>query len=334
MENFNDIVKLAIDAYHGNTMKYSVAESNDVLREALIDMNGGSTKLDYKSMRRHPEMFDLIETILANTVVEGFQDDAFFMNLVDFRNVALGDKNEFIVENDELFTVAEIAEGTQGVRRQRLAGASKISIPTTLKAVKIYDELNRIMAGQVDFNKMINAVGRSFRQQLLNDVYDLWSNATATDLGGADYCVAGQYDEDALLDLIAHVEAAAGGKTATIVGTKKAIRALAPSIVADGYKDDLYNMGYAGKFYGSDVVALPQYHQINSTNFVLPDDSVTVIAGDQKPVKVVYEGQSTIITGDPLMHGDLTQDYLYADRYGAGIILAGGNAGIGRYDFT
>ena len=37
-------------------------------------------------------------------------------------------------------------------------------------------------------------------------------------------------DRDALLDLIAHVEAAAGGKTATIVGTKKAVRNLAPSV--------------------------------------------------------------------------------------------------------
>ena len=28
---------------------------------------------------------------------------------------------------------------------------------------------------------------------------------------------------------------------------------------------------------------------------------------------------------------DMTQEYVYADRYGTGIILAGGGAGIGRY---
>lgn len=312
MENFNEIVKLAVDAYHGNTVKYSLEESNDVLRAALIDMNGGSTEIDYKSFRRHPEMFDLIETILARTVVEGFQDDSFFMNLVDFRNVALGDKNLFEVEDDLLFAVAEIAEGTQGVRRQRLNGVTQTSIPTTLKAVKIYDELNRILTGQVDFNKMIAAVGKSFRQQLLNEIYTLWSAAGETELGGSVYATAGAYSEDNMLDLIAHVEAASGGKTATIIGTKKALRVMAPSIVADGYKDDLYNMGYAGKFYGTPVVAVPQRHLINSTSFALHDDSVTIVAGDQKPIKVVYEGQPTVIMGDPLNHGDLTQDLTYA----------------------
>ena len=57
------------------------------------------------------------------------------------------------------------------------------------------------------------------------------STATADDFGGVTYFpTAGAYDEEELLDLIAHVEAAANGKPATIIGTKKAVRNLAPSI--------------------------------------------------------------------------------------------------------
>ena len=172
-------------------------------------------------------------------------------------------------------------------------------------------------------------------EQMLNDVYALWSNASAQDFGGVTYFpAAGAYDEDELLDLIAHVEAAAGGKAATIIGTKKAIRNLDVTPLGDKAKEDLYNMGYAGKFYGTPVVVAPQRHKVGSTDFVLADDMLTIIAGDDKPIKCVYEGDPIVIMGEPTANGDLTQEYLYGEKYGMGIVLAGGNAGIGRYEIA
>lgn len=337
MAEMKDIIKVAVDAYHGNVEQYSVGQSMELLRKALIEANGGSTTLYYKNIRdgKCNGLFTLIEEVLSRTVVEGLQGDEYFNALVDFRNVAEGDKNLFLVEDSNLFIVSEAADGTQGIRRQRLSGMSEVSIPTTLKVVKIYEELNRVLSGRVDFNDFINKVSESFRQKLLNDIYALWSGATANDFGGVTYFpTAGAYDEDELLDLIAHVEAAAGGKTATIIGTKKAIRNLTPSIQSDGFKDDLYNLGYAGKFFGTPVVVTPQRHKVGSTEFTLDDDMLTIIAGDDKPIKCVYEGNPIVLMGDPMSNGDLTQEYLYGEKYGLGIVLAGGNAGIGRYEIV
>lgn len=337
MAEMKDIVKLAVDAYHGKVQQYSVDQSQEVLRQALIEANGGSTVLDYRKIRdgQCPGLFSLIETILSRTVVEGLQGDEFFNALVDFRNVAEGDKNLFEVEDSNLFVVAEAADGTQGIRRQRLSGVSKTSIPTSLKVVKIYEELNRVLAGRVDFNDMINKVSESFRNNLLNEIQLLWNGASATDFGGAVYFpAAGTYDEDALLEVISHVEAAANGKTATIFGTKKAVRNLAPSVQGSDSKSDLYNLGYYGKFYGSPVVVTPQRHKTGSTEFTLPDDVLTIVAGEDKPIKCVYEGSPIILMGNPMDKGDLTQEYLYGEKYGMGIILAGGNAGIGRYEIA
>ncbi|MGN1157166.1 MAG: hypothetical protein ACI4TK_13395 [Agathobacter sp.] len=337
MSEMNSIVKLAVDAYRGNVEKYSVSESMETLKQAMIEANGGSTKLDYKKIRdgKCGELFTLVEEILSRTVVEGLQGDEYFNALVDFRNVALGDKNIFEVEDSDLFVISDAADGTQGIRRQRLGGVKETSIPTSFKVVKIYEELNRVLSGQVDFNKFIQKVSESFRQKLLNDIYTLWTSATATDFGGVTYFpAAGAYDEDALIELINHVEAAAGGKTATIIGTKKALRNLAPSIQGTDSQSDIYNMGYYGKFYGTPVVATPQRHKINSTEFVLADDVITIIAGDDKPIKCVYEGQPTVLLGDPTSNKDFTQDYFYGEKYGMGIVLAGGNAGIGRYEIV
>lgn len=337
MAEMKDIVKVAVDAYRGNVEQYSVGQSMELLRKALVDANGGSTTLNYKNIRdgKCVGLFTLIEEILSRTVVEGLQGDEYFNALVDFRNVAEGDKNLFEVEDSTLFVVADAADGTQGIRRQRLSGTSEVSIPTSLKTVRIYEELNRVLSGRVDFNTFITKVSESFRQKLLNDIYTLWSGATAADFGGITYFpTAGAYDEDELLELISHVEAAAGGKPATIIGTKKAVRNLKESIQSDGAKDELHNMGYYGKFFGTPVVVTPQRHKVGSTEFTLDDDMLTIIAGDEKPIKCVYEGDAIVLMGNPMDNGDLTQEYLYCEKYGMGIVLAGGNAGIGRYEIA
>lgn len=337
MAEFNDIVKLAVDAYHGNVEKYSTSQSMDTLRQALVDLNGGSTMLDYRKIRdgECKGLFTIVETILSRTVVEGLQSNDFFNALVEFRNVAEGDKNLFIVEDDNLFVVSEIAAGTQALRRQRLGGSSETSIPTSRKGVKIYEELNRVLSGRVDFNHFINKVAASFSNQLLEDINAVWMGATAEQMGGITYFpAAGAYDEDELMELIAHVEAAASGKPATIVGTRKALRNLKPAMDSDGFKNDMYNQGYVGKFYGTPVVCLPQRHKIGSTEFTMSDDFLTIIAGDQKPIKCVREGNPMVLMGDPMQNQDLTQTYLYTENYGIGIVLAGGNSGIGRYEIA
>lgn len=333
-KDFENAVRIAVDAYcgRGDVKKFSSKDSMDVIREELIKMNGGSTKMSYSDIRsgKCEAMFAYIEQVLRRTIPEGLQGDEAFNRLVEFHDVSAGDAMEFTVEDSNLFFVSEAADGTQGIRRQRLDGSSKVIVPTTIKAAKIYEELGRVLAGKVDFNQLIDKVKESFQVKLRNDVYSIWSTVSADQLGGATYFPsAGSYDEDALLELIAHVEAAAGQK-ATLLGTKRALRHLKPSIDSDGYKNDMYTMGYCGKFYGNEVVEMPQRHKVNSTEFVIPDDEITVIAGDAKPIKCVYEGVGTIILGNPMSNADMTQEYMYAEKYGLAVATAG-NGGVGRY---
>lgn len=313
MPEMNDIIKLAIDAYHGNVEKYSVRQSQEALRQALIEANGGSTIINYRAVRdgKCAGVFALVEKLIPRLVVEGLQGDEFFNSMVEFHNVAEGDKPVFVIEDSTLFVVAKVANGTQGIRRQRIAGAEEVEVKTSMHMVRIYEELNRVLAGRVDFNAMIAKVSESFRVAMLEEVYALWASANAQALGSDYYVsVSGTYDEDKMLDLVAHVEAASG-KTATIIGTKKAIRNLAPSIQGIDSQSDLYNMGYYGKFYGTPVVCQPQRHKIGSTQFALDDDIITVIASGEKPIKFVYEGDALIIPGNPMDNADLTQELEY-----------------------
>lgn len=338
-EEMNNIVKLAVDSYKGCQEKYSTKESQDAIRAALIEANGGSTVVNLKKIRdgECKGLFALVEEILDKTVIEGLQESDFFNTFVEYRNVAAGDRNVFVLPDTTLFVVDESADGTQAIRRQRLSGSEEISIPTTVKSVKFYEELGRVLAGRVDFNVFIDRVAESFRQKILNDIYSLWAGLTASDYRGVTYfSTKGSYDEDALLDLISHVEAAAGGGQAMILGTKKALRHLTPSIMSHSAEDDVYNMGYIGKYFGSPVMAIPQRHKINSTEFVMDDDVLTIVVGDAgKPIKFVREGDPLIIMGDPLKNQDLTQEYFYAEKYGLGFVFAGNsNTGIGHYEIA
>lgn len=334
MENINDVVKLAVDSCKGNVKKYSNEEAQDTLRRALIEANNGKTALNYRDIRdgKCNGLFAILEEVIKEVVIDGLQGDEYFNALVDFRNVAIGDKNLFVVEDSNLFVVADTAEGTQGVRRQRLGGAKEVAIPTTFKTVRIYEELNRVLAGRVDFNDFIAKVSESFRRKMLDDIYAAWSGVTATDIGGASFFVAaGSYDEETLLALIEHVEAAAGGKPATIICTKAGARALTSAIISDSAKEDLYHTGVYGYFYGTPIIATPQRHKVGSANFVFDDKVITIVAGDQKPIKVVVEGDPLIIQGDPTDNADLTVEYFVGERYGVGIVVNSNN-GLGRYE--
>lgn len=94
---------------------------------------------------------------------------------------------------------------------------------------------------------MIAKVSESYAKALLEEIFALWSNATAADMGDDPsdpvYWAAGSYDTDTILEIIEHVEAAAGGKPVTIIGTKAALRRLAPDIQGAQSRDDIYRMG-------------------------------------------------------------------------------------------
>ena len=80
MAEMKDIIKIAVDAYHGNVEQYSVGQSMELLQKALIEANGGSTTLNYKNIRdgKCSGLFTLIEEVLSRTVVEGLQGDEYF----------------------------------------------------------------------------------------------------------------------------------------------------------------------------------------------------------------------------------------------------------------
>lgn len=317
----SNLIKLAIDGYKGHVAgDYSVNDTQETLRQALIEANGGKTTLNIKDVRagKCEKVFAIVEELVNVIHEEGLKGDEFFMNMVEDRNEALGDSPKFHIERECLFAVADIAEGTQGVRRQRLEAGTDITINTQLRAIKIYEELNRVMAGRIDFNKFVDTVGKSFTKQELDAAYEAFVGMFAKIQ--APYIVTGTYDEEKLLDLIEHVEASTG-ESAVIVGTRKALRKIKTAVMSSSAKEDVYAMGYLGKLAGTPLVAVKQRHATGTDDFILDDNVLYVFAGDTKPIKRVTEGEVTMLMGDPMTQADLSQEFLMMKRTGLAVIF-------------
>ncbi len=320
-----DLIQIAVDSYRGHMAgNYSVDDGMKTLREALVEANGGSTTLDYRAVRdgKCSGVFAILEEIINKTVIEGLPDSCPLFNYVDFRNLKEGDTNVFELRDNGVFVVADIADGTQGIRRQRLGGGEEITIKTQLKGIKIYEELRRILAGRTDFNTLIDKVSEAFQKKIKNDMYDAvvagFNGLVSPYTNGA----AGSFSEATLTTIIDHVEAATGMK-ATILGSKQAVRKITglKGDASDAAKDKLFAMGYYDNFYGTPVIVMENGHKVGSTDFVLGND-LYIVASDEKFVKFVTEGDTLIIPGEPTSNADLSQEFLMAMRYGLKTVLS------------
>ena len=319
-----NIVKLAVDAIKGRVSgNFSKEQTSDTLRQALVEANGGSTKINFKTFQRGNALFDIIEEIIPYITKEGLTGNEFFMEMVEYRNLALGDEIEYWAEDNSTFIVADAANGTQGIRRQRLNVGENVKVKTQLKVVKVYEELNRLLAGRVDFNVFVDKVGEAMTKDVFADIYNTFNGISATTAGlNSTYVISGTFDEDDLIELVEHVEAATG-KISKIIGTKTALRKVTTAEVSDEAKSDKYNVGFYGKFNGTDMVSVKQQHQVGTDTFILDNSKVYVIASDDKPIKVTDEGEGLLSTTDPLQNGDLTQEYLYGQMIGVALLVNG-----------
>ena len=323
MDKLN-VIKLATDIIQKKVSpNFADASKNaEALREALIEANGGSTTLDVKTFHRGNECFEIIEEIIPLIIHDGLQGNEFFFNLVDYRNIALGDEIDFWKKNETNLIVADASYGVSGIRRQRLGSMTKYNVDTALKVVKVYEELKRLLAGRTDFNEFISEVSRAFTKKIMDNTYTAFNGITSSTTGlNSTYVPTGTYTEDGLLDLVGHVEASTES-IATILGTKKALRKVSTAVVSDEAKSDLYNMGYYGKFNGTNMVYLPQRHVSGTDTFLLNDNKIYVIAGNDKPIKVVNVGSGILSANDPLQQPDFTQNYLYGQEVGIGLAFS------------
>lgn len=313
----NDLVKLAIDTYKGSLGEFSKEDANETLRKAFLEI-AGTDKIDYKTMRRFkPEIFEVLEVVLDKLIVEGLEEQ--FNDFVEIRNLGWGDTNLFLIDDPALFKVASIADGTGNLRRQRLDNGS-LTVSTSTKGVKIYEEFYRFLAGRIDWTKMINKVAQSYNNQIATDIYTAvygsYTSLTST------YGISGSYAEATMNTLIGHVEAATG-MSAQLWGTKTALAKVTSAVVSEKLKENFNSMGYYGVLNGTPMRMIKQAHTPGTDTFAINDAFVMVLPEvPDKMIKLVIEGDSIIQETPGGQNADMSMEYTFIKKAGIAVVSA------------
>lgn len=318
---YENIIKLAVDTAKKKPSAFSEGDPTTVIRNALLEANNGSTKISYKDIRdgKCPNFYSLVEELITATVIAGLPESNPIFQWVDMKNGADGDKPEFRIHKDTIFAVSKIAAGTQGVRRQRIYDDETKTLVPVLHAVKVYEELERLLSGRSDWSDFVDAVSKSMILDTNLEIVD----AFATSLSGTNVVtVTGNYSEANMLDLIEKVEMKNPGKIARIFGTKTALRKLTVAISGDPVNADYYNMGYLGKFNGTETFELKNGYKADGTTKILSDSKIYVVATDDKFIKYYNEGETTIINGEPANKADLTQEQFVANKSAVAVVVS------------
>lgn len=311
-----ELRQLAIDVYNGIDVKFENGETgDDMIRNALNKAFGGINLNDGKAVRNaiayNKVDFAIINELIDVAIDLSANDNSEIWNFVDFKSAALGDKNKFTVEGNDLLHVDVITHGTQGVRRQRML-SRELSVETTTKAIKIYEEMVRLAAGRLNWAKFVEKVGKSFDNDRFNAVASAFSGITAS--GNYSKGTAGTaFSESDMIDLLTTVEN--DGNTPKIFGSLQALRNLSMAMAGDEVRRDYYNFGYMGKFNGYDTF------RISGKN--VPTDKLFVVGSDEKFIKMFDEGDTLTIPHNFTETADKTQELQVERTYGVEVIMAG-----------
>lgn len=311
-----DLQRLALDVYNGKAVKFNEVNGEDAIRNAITQAVGG--EFNYKNFRENKyKVFSIIEELVDVTL--GVVLTNQFDNLAEVKNVAVGDRPSFRVEDPSLFRIARIAGGTNDLRRQKLLNG-RFEVDTDYFGAKIYAELEMFVAGRVDWTGMINRLTLSFANDLGSKIYEAIANSYSA--LNQTYGVTGTYSEDKLFDMVQHIESRAGGKKAVVMGTKKALRKVSKDLVmSDGMKEKFNQVGHIGTVGGVDMILLPQMHKIGSDEFFVDDNMLLVIPAGEKIVKVVVEGETQMIeVADAGTRNDQQMEYLVQKKLGVGVM--------------
>lgn len=295
-----------------------------------------SAKEIRKAIRRNKnEIFEVIEDTVEDLLTSGWQENEFFNDFVEVKNLGMDDTNEFQSEDKTVLTVGKISGNHWDLDRQRLGVGDTFRIPTSWVGLAVYEEFERVMTGRADWAKLVNKIYEAMDDYVNDLVYKSVISAGSKVLPGSEQfyktAALNTAAKNTFVTMIEDVQAANRGAEVVIMGTKTALSRLNDladtAWLSEEDKKDRRTLGRLGIWEGTRVVEIPQVFAKNDTTTKMVDSNVLLImpVADNKFVKLVYEGDSQVkeVT-DSTEKNDMTYEFKYLTKLGVGTI-------IGRY---
>lgn len=341
MNNLMQDVALGREIFDAETSKtISKKEANDKIYNFSLEVLGITDVKDRKAVRRafrdnSREWFDIIEDTLDVAVTTGLQETEWFNSLVDYKNIAYGDRQDFYSEEFNVLSVATIGESHHDHILQRLNPGKYYTIPTQRYDVKVGADINKYILGDVDWSALIAAIARAYMLKFQEEIYAAVDGAASqlpvTDgfigNGALSASTKPQFDR-----IVTNVEDANPGSTAVIMGTKTALKALTAIVdvefISDKQKEAKTDTGLIGWYDGNALVVVPnRFKDKTYTAKVFDESKLLIMPTDEqdKFVKFIDEGSTEITEvtekGEANGRWDDLMSYEVQRRAGQGVII-------------
>ena len=316
----------------------TLAKANKKIAEVFAEMTGLEAGKKYsrteirraiRRMSNDPVCFDLIEEVLDDIITTGWEENPWFNEFVEKRNLALGDLPTFVTEDDTILAVEKVAGNHHDLRRQRLGVGTAVTPATAWYGVKVYAEFERILTGQEDWSKLVAKVGEAFVKYVVDFTYSAIQQAVTRMSTEAKFHNSGSLSYNNVIALAGEVEAVNDGCEVIIMGTKAALAnlyAIAPvQWISNEMMQERNQTGKLGIWQGYRLVEIPnRYTDKSLTTKLAKDDQIMFIpvSADNKLVAMVDEGDGVVTEiNDQAHHMDMTYDYEYQRKMGFALLL-------------
>lgn len=320
----NELVKLCIDTANNRVQNYSKNDANEVIRKAFFEILG-TEKPTYKDIRKHKTtVFEIIEEVLSQTILNGINENDFYMQFADVRNVAFGDSLEFYVPDNTMLVASKLSGNHWDITRQKLDAGTSFTVKTDWFGLAVYGDFMTFLSGRLDFAQLVAKVAKAIEDRISQEVANAFYGAAA--YLPSEFKHTGTYSEDDLMEIVSHVEAVSGS-VPMVVGTRKAlakvIGAVPTALYSEAMKNQRNTTGIIEYVNGVPLVQLPSVHKTNTFNFAYDDNKLLILPQtDVKPIKLVFEGDALIKeVSDGTVNKDMSLEYMFQTKFGTAVVF-------------
>lgn len=314
--NYEGVKNLLTDLALGREMfdedgnRISKADAESKVRE--INMAIFGLAKDYsprefdRAMRDHSrEWFDVVEETVDEYITYGMRESELFNQLVNLRSRALGQDNLFWIEEDDvILSVNKVGTSHSDYALQRLGVGESYAVPVARWGAAVGMELNRYMAGQENWDKLVSTLAKSFIMKQQVEIYNLAMNAATKLPVTTGFVGTGAFSatvKDQVDDIIQNVSAANDGAEVVAIGTHNALKQFTKLGDVDwashGMKDDIAAMGRLANYEGTELIEVPQRFADKSLTTKLFDDKKILFLAkgvDNKLIDMFTYGETEI----------------------------------------
>lgn len=298
-------------SYNGESFSYEVL--NATLRDEL-----NKYAKDYTMFRKNKYLlFELMEQTLTDILPERVL--AQYGDFSEIKTIGQGDKPVFKRRTGKARAKQFITKvGLAGVYEVFKLGQESFEVTTSAIGGAAQIGMEEFLDGTADFSELTSIILDGLDEFIYREIARALM-VSVNSLPAANQVAVSGFDEASMDRLIA-VASAYGNPV--IYCTYEFATKIVPATgwISEKMRDQRAEQGYLANYKGHPVIILKQSFEdeTNATKVIDPGYAWIIPTGGEKPVKIVFEGQTLI---DDVKNSDWSRDFQVYKKFGIGVMM-------------